>query len=51
MHVLKLGKVVNDIAEHIVENRVCQALGIVIQQSNASGCLVLHALLVIKDAA
>ena len=49
VHILKLGKVVDEIAEHVVEKRV--RLGIRIQQSAVRGCLVRHALLVMKHAA
>ncbi len=49
VHVLKLGKVVDEIAEHVVEKRVCR--GISIQQSTASCGLEHHALLVMKDTA
>ena len=49
MHVLKLGKVVDEIAEHVVEKRVRQ--GILIQQLTVRGSTVRQALLVMKDAA
>jgi hypothetical protein len=49
MHVLKMGKVVVEIAEHVVEKRVC--LGILKKGSTVCRCLVLHALLVMKEAA
>ncbi len=49
VHVLKLGKVVDEIAEHVVEKRVRR--GIRIQRSAVRGCLVRHALLVMKHAA
>ena len=51
VHVLKLGKVVDEIAEHVVEKRVGR--GIRIQRSAVSSChdLVRHALLVMKHAA
>ena len=48
MHVLKLGKVVDEIAEHIVEKRVRR--GILIQQPTVRGSTVRGALLVMKDA-
>ncbi len=49
VHVLKLGKVMDEIAEHVVEKRVL--LGIRIERSTVRGCLVCHALLVMKDTA
>ena len=49
VHLLKLGKVVEEIAEHVVEKRVRR--GIRIQRSAVRGCLVCHALLVMKHAA
>ena len=49
VHVLKLGKVVDEIAEHVVEKRVRRDIRI--QQSAVRGCLVLHALLVMEHAA
>ena len=49
MHVLKLGKVVDEIAENIVEKRVRQC--ILIQHRTVCGSFVCRALLVMKDAA
>ena len=49
MHVLKLGKEVDEIAEHVVEKRVCR--GILIQQRTVRGSTVRRALLVMKHAA
>ncbi len=48
IHVLKIGKVVDEIAEHVFEKRV--RLGILKQPSTVSRCLVHHALLVMKEA-
>ncbi len=48
MHVLRIGKVADEIAEHFVEKRV--RLGILNQGSTVRRCLVLHALLVMKEA-
>ncbi len=48
VHVLKLRKVADEIAEHVVEKRVRQ--GIPIQRSTVRCCLVCHALLVMKYA-
>ena len=50
MHVSKLGKFVDDIAEHVVEKRVC--LGILIEHSTVQGSNVRQgrALLVMKEA-
>ncbi len=49
MHVLKIGKVADVIAEHVVEKRV--DLGILKQGSTVRRCLLLHTLLVMKEAA
>ncbi len=49
MHVLKLGMVVDEIAEHVVEKNVRR--GISIQRRAVRGCLLRHALLVMKHAA
>ena len=49
MHVLKLGKVMDEIAEHVVEKRVHQ--DILIQQLTVRGSTVRRALLVMKQAA
>jgi len=49
VHVLKLGKVVDKIAEHVVEKRVRR--GITIQRSAVCCFLVRQALLVMKHAA
>ncbi len=49
MHVLKIGKSVDEIAEYVGEQRV--RLGILKQGSTFSRCLVLHTLRVMKEAA
>jgi hypothetical protein len=49
MHVLKLGKVVDEIAEHVVEKRVRRDL--LIQHLTVPGSVVRSALLVMKHAA
>ena len=49
MHVLKLGKVVDEIAEHVVEKRVRRCISI--QHSTVRGSFVRRALLVMKHAA
>ena len=49
MHVLKLGKVVDEIAEHVVEKRVRR--DILIQHRTVRGSFVGRALLVMKHAA
>ncbi len=49
LQVLKLGKVVDEIAEHVVEKRVRQSIRK--QRSAVRCCLVRHALLVMKHAA
>ena len=49
MHVLKLGKVVDEIAEHVIEKRVRRDL--LIQRRTVRGSVVRRALLVMKHAA
>jgi hypothetical protein len=49
MHVLKIGKVVDEIAEHVFEKRLL--LGILKQGSTVHRCRVRHTLLVLKEAA
>ena len=49
MHFLKLGKVVDEIAEHVVEKRVRR--GILIQHTTVRRSTVRRALLVMKHAA
>ena len=48
VHVLKHGKVVDEMAEHVVKKRVRR--DIVIQHSTVRGCIVRRALLVMKHA-
>ena len=49
MHVLKLGKVVDEIAEPVIEKHVCR--GILVQQITVRRSTVRQALHVMKDAA
>ena len=49
MHVLKLGKVVDEISEHVVEKHVSR--GILIREIAVRGSTVRQALYVMKDAA
>ena len=49
VHILKLGKVVDEIAEHVVEKRVRRDL--LIQHRTVRGSVVRSALLVMKHAA